>query len=178
MSIRVHKAIGYGTDTFEPTDTFRERFKALRETNYTDWVVWCLENLKAIEALAEGGPRSLIPMFHFSLRDSVSKGKLPMHPCVVWGDYDSQDEKKLLLIPPQHTEKGGSYECWFRRDDAIDYAEETFAYQQMGRWVNLDHGLYPNDKGKPPLVIGALLLYLGVPELWGKLQETLHVYWS
>jgi hypothetical protein len=33
-------------------------------------------------------------------------------------------------------------------------------------------------KGKPPLTIAAICCWLGVPELFKKLHETLYVYWS
>jgi hypothetical protein len=170
MSVRVHKAIGYGMRAFQATQAFQD--KVLNdETTVGDFTRWCAKNLCEIQACALGDRNQIRwTMFHCDL-DAEAKSNEPLiQHCVFQSEFGIADA--VLFIPL------GFRKAWVHFDDSIDWSEETELHGQQNRFVPLKRELSPYAKDKPPLTIAALALWCGVPEIYPHLQESLYVYWS
>lgn len=176
MGVRVHKVIGFATDTFASTPEHWSRFSKIGEDTVDMFAGWCREHKDDIIGVASDWSRAerlgfdwdldaLVEYLHIR-RDYLGRfihGK---------NSLSGKGENILLLIPLTTTPR------WNRYNDDIDWAEETQFHEQSDRLCFLERELHPYAKGRPPILLAAMLLRLGVPELWGTLREALYVYWS
>lgn len=178
MGIRVHKAMGYAVmpekaalaRKYGPKLTYGDIGDALGTTTLFSFGGWCRQEKARVESLK---PRDVVDVsiasFRSAPRGELEEGFLGDH--IIYDDeYGIPDV--LLFIPP------GFADTFKRRDDVIDYTEEASEHKGKDRVVWLNRGLYPFGIGKPPLSVGAMLLYLEAEELWPYLREALYVYWG
>ena len=172
MGIRVHKAIGYGVRPFQVPEGFRDLHNEAFEVTLGDFALWCVRNKDRILSFVpetERGRRmmftsvDLTPLNEHHFEESLGSR-------IVYED-EGGFEDALLIQPIAHDD-------WKRMDSSIDWVEESQFHQQRPRFEFVECGLYPHDRGKPPLSVAAILLWLGLEELWPQLREALYVYWS
>lgn len=168
MSIRIHKVLGYGMDAFKPTPQFEERCNEWRYTAFLDFAEEHFLDVCKIASESRSVTKGGVQAFYLDIRlPRAMKYTKVLHRIVAW-DNEGSSKRKIVLIPPAMSQQ------WYRFDDAIDYAE---ARSMRSRFVKLDRGIYPYDKGNPPLILAAMCLYLGVPELFAQLEEVVYTYW-
>ena len=87
-----------------------------------------------------------------------------LHECFVW-DVEFGFKDALVLIPPTCLGR------WRRYNNDVDWAEDTQLHGQQNRLVRLERELHPWPKGAPPVIVAALLVWAGIPEVWEALEE-------
>jgi hypothetical protein len=174
MGIRVRKSIGYGLRGFKPSKTFLRKQELSYETTLQDFAKWCVEHKEYIFALIPVDDRARRALFNVDIKTLTEKKRakdiLGLY-CLF--DNETDDQDTLMLLPLNRLG-----ETWTRYDDSLDYHEEVELHGGKDRFVSFAHGIFPYDKGEPPLTVAALALWLGIPEIWPKLHEALYVYWS
>lgn len=169
MGLRVNKCIGYGLSDFVPTEEFLTRQKT--EPLVGDFHLWCEINQ---EEIIRRFPVSLSRQFIFKnfFWSCKQQSNVLLKPLAdsVQCNFECKAPFKAVFIPPHKVDQ------WFRLNDDIDYLEEV-SKGLDGRFVRLDRGIYPYEKGEPPLILAALLTYYGVADVWDKLEEAMYVYW-
>lgn len=175
MSVRIHKAMGYGTNMFKPTPQFEKRYEEVAESwGYLAFLAFAEEHFLDVCKLAfeaypvtKGDARAYLLDIQTPL--AMKPRPFSFWHTVVWKDEMGMGQN-IVLIPPSSVAK------WYRFNDDIDYAE---AYQDpvRNRFVKLNTGIYPCNQGETPLILAAMCLYLGVPELFAKLEEVIYTYW-
>lgn len=176
MGVRVHKTIGFGAREFVPPAGFQERLEEASErTTLGDFATWCRAHEDEIRAFAPGArDKFRRTMLGIDLNAFAEDGKVDVSlgKYVEWAnEFGFKDA--IVFAPP-----GWPVDQWKRYNDNIDWCEDTQLHGQERRWVPLDREIEPFLKGKPPLTIAALCLWLGVPEMFGRLHEVLYVYWG
>ncbi len=170
MGNRIHKAIGYGALVKLPPFFQQDFYEKASKTSLAKFARFCTKNRAAIEAT--------VPVADY--RHKMFKSEIKIVATTAGGtlsDYIKNDDEMgiegaLLLIPP-------SFEGWSRYDDIIDYTEECAKrHSPIPSFQTLYQGIYPHSLGKPPLTVAALCLWLKMPELFPRLQETLYTWWS
>ena len=171
MGVRITKVIGYGVRDFTPNEAFHARRD--EEPTILDFVKWCEEHMAEIEALRteESQVRSwVLDATLDALKEPKFRSKGIYHS-VEWDDEFGIPDV-LVLIPPDAEHR------WRRYNDDIDYAEDTRLHNQENRFIYLDRDINPYPQGFPPLIIGALAMYYGIPHVWPNLKECLYVNWG
>lgn len=172
MGIRVSKCIGYGIQPWKAPDDFSTRLEAAEDLPLKAFFEWSDSNA---DKVLEVYPQEL---YRRQLRYTAECfASLPecfhnhrLHECFVWDGEIAPDT--LLLVPPTCLKR------WKRHDNDLDWAEETQVHEQQNRVLCLSRGLHPWEKACPPFEIAALLVWAGIPEVWGRLEEMLFVYWA
>lgn len=172
MGIRVHKAIGYGLRPFEAPKDFQDLISNAYDTTLGDFAEWCKENEDRILSFVPEEDRGRRMLFSKVDVTPLNKGHFdePLGSRIIYEDeFGFQDV--LLLQPIAHDD-------WKRLDSTIDWVEESHFHKAENRFEFVDMGLYPHDRGKPPLSVAAMLLWLGLEKHWPDLKEALYVYWG
>jgi hypothetical protein len=176
MGIRVHKQIGFGARGFVAPEGFRDRLnEAYENVTLEHFADWCRAHKDEILAFAptedDKFRRTMLDVNLMCLADDKMLGESLGR----YVEYDDEFgfEDGIVFIPP-----GWRISNWRRYNDDIDWSEETQLHGQQKRWVSLDREIEPFLKGKPPLVIAAFCLWLGIPEVFERLTEVLYVYWG
>ena len=184
MGIRVKKILGYGLQPFEPHAGWDNKCNQAYELTVFGFYTWCKENFGMIQEKLEFSRLTMIPFnveirahLHVSKEDSQYNRKIRKEPLGRAFEYDSEFgiEDLLVLMPPEQVLQ------WRRFDDIIDFTEETQVHEQKNRVIFLAKGIDDHAKGNPPASVGALLIWLGIPdplEAFRSLQEILYVFWS
>jgi hypothetical protein len=172
MSMRVHKAIGYGMRGFKATSRFLENREVLCEGGWQALHDWAMAHASAIQDLH----RDVFPdgaIAYFDLGFPTHKPDEGLSRYVMYDDEFGY--KDALLLRPLICSGD-----WHRYDDSIDYLEERRGGvpKTQRRWKSLKTALYPYSFGHPPISITTLCMYLGIPEVLPHLQESLYVWWS
>lgn len=177
MGIRIHKAVGYGLRNFSPPKGWQDKCNTAYEISLEDFIKFCHNHKEKILSYTIGD-RSRTMMFEVDL-DGIRDDNLLNRSL---GEYLLFDDEygfsdALLFLPP-------GYKNWKRIDDTIDYCEEMAYLRTIRdselepRFLPLPYGIYPHDKGKPPLTVIALALWFEIPEIIPQLTEALYLYWS
>ena len=172
MGIRVHKAIGYGVRPFKAPKNLQDKVNEACEVTLGEFAKWCKEREDRILEFAPKDDRGRRMMFQRVDLRPLNKEHFKQS---LVSRIDYQNEfgfKDAILIQPI------AHDSWTRYDDTIDWVEETSFHQAKNRFRFVNIGLYPHDLGKPPLVVAAILLWLGLEELWPKLHEALYIHWG
>lgn len=174
MGIRVHKSIGYGVHPFKATEAFIDRAcNQAVDVTIGEFATWCKEHQGEILRFLPGDKpeeRARRKMFKSVDLLAINKRHFENNLSSLIA-YDNEALDAMVLLPIAHDE-------WRRHDATIDWAEESMLHGQLDRFVYLNSGLYPHDKGKIPLTVAALTLWLGIPDIWPQLREALYVYWG
>ncbi len=172
MGVRVHKAIGFGVRPFQPPKNFYDKVNEASDLTLEEFATWCRAHEEEILTFVPETDRGRRMMFmNVDLTPITQKHfQEPLGSCI---DYEAEfGLKDAILLRPI------ANDGWSRYDDMLDWAEETHSHKTKNRFKFLDIGLYPHDKGKPPLTVAAILLWLGLEKLWPKLREALYVHWG
>lgn len=177
MGLRVHKILGYGVKPLShghgkklDDEATWERAEEIGPEKFLGWMQKHKDEIRKIAGIDEN---------RFDLDMAIMRGSPKKGP--FGGEWTLTDswfyqrefgyKDVVVFVPPCHFD-------WARYDDLIDYTEECVEHECERRLKVLNRAIYPYLKEKPPCTIAAVLLWLGIPEVWPDLKEMLYVYWS
>jgi len=158
MGIRVKKTVGWGipdlitddrgnlVDPRFDSEAFRDMGEGAYEVSYPDFVEWVAQHQDRLKELLHlddaEGVEWWLTMERFRLKQKPSyNGRWTPLDSIYWGD-EFLDSDVLQIIPPC------MFSEWFRRDDTIDFIEETNNHRQQNRAELLKGcGIYPYSSG-------------------------------
>lgn len=172
MGIRVHKIVGWGTQSFSAPKGFSAKQENLWGMTPARLLSWCKRHQNEINAFLSnksGTHRQMAwVLFEASMKD-MKKGKHYVSEAVSF-DPEFGFENSILFSPLEMIDQTKRY------DNLIDWLEERDHAEP--RWEWLTRGIYPFNKGDLPLSVIGVCLYLKIPEVIPELKEALYVYWS
>lgn len=173
MGMRIHKALGYGLEGFQKPEGWDD----LLETDSRSFRDWCSNNFLDISMLAEKHLKTVqwtrhsFESYLIAFRwDLIPSEFIKYHSVSELVATEPYNKNVLLLTPPGLPD-------WKRRDSAIDFYEYHLnGDPPLVRKVNRE--LYPYDKGAPPIILAGVCMFLGIPEVYAKLEEMILHYWA
>lgn len=131
MGIRVHKMMGYGL-----IDVSEEDVRLNRESPLFDYELGGQDNLDRYFAWLAERDRFDVAK---SLEGEPGRRHSTVQECIEWGTVDGGMANVLCIRPL-------AWNDWYRYDDAIDYAEQTYLQDEQRDSVQvIDYALYPHS---------------------------------
>lgn len=150
-----------------------------RRASWDEFLSWCAENAEQIVKLS--GDAGFVHQLGLKRRwNAEAAPEFPFSRCIV---HDDEAIPELLLIIPPDLVKNG----WYRYDDDIDTLEalalgsENADVRRTPRAITLESDETPlryYPAGKPPGMVVAILMFLGLERLVPELKETLYIWYS
>jgi len=131
MGIRIHKMLGYGLTDLVDQD---ERL---------NWSSPLFDYMLSGDAALDRYFGWLASKTRFDvakslLRDDTRRRRSDVQDCIRWGTPDGGLENVLCIRPL-------AWNDWYRYDDTIDYAEQTYLGEQHDEVRVIKYALYPHD---------------------------------
>ncbi len=178
MGRRIHKALGYAVRLPDWRNDVRPIYPKWR-ASWNEFLYWCGENLGKIVKLS--GDTDFVAQLDLKRRwNQQASSMLPLFSRCIIHDDEAIPEL-LLIIPPDLVDK------WYRYDDDIDLVEALALgpanadERRVPRAITLESDELPlrhYPAGKPPAMVVAIAMYLGLERFVGELKETLYVWYS
>jgi hypothetical protein len=143
MSIRVHKAVGYGIRPFMAPEDFHTKIEEAYDLTLKDFTAWCHEKQECILNFVPDTDRIRRMMFvECDLRPLNRRHFKELLGSRILYDAEFGIKDALLLLPLTH-------DGWRRYDSTIDWVEETQFHDQKPRFEKVSVELSPYTLGKP-----------------------------